>query len=349
MRAAQLVEPGVFEVRDVSIPQPAAGEVLIRVAGAGLCGSDVHLVAMKERLFSLPMTLGHETAGWVEKIGEGVAGLELKQPVLIAGIWGCGRCRPCVEGHENACQYWATRMPVPLGPGLGFPGGMAEFMVAPARTLFPLGDLDPVEAAPLGDAGVTPCHAINLVRRHLRADVTVAVIGVGGLGHLALQLLRATTACRIVAVDNDAARLALAKGYGADETVLSDEHAVETFNQLTRGLGVEVVFDFVGASPTLTLANTIVATSGAVVVVGLAGGTMTVVADSPPHGLPKWGVELIRPYGATSRDIYEVIGLAQRKKLKADIERHPLDEAPAVLAALKAGKVKGRAVLIPPR
>jgi propanol-preferring alcohol dehydrogenase len=347
MKAAQLVAPGRLEIRDVAVPEPAAGEVLVRVGAAGMCGSDVHIVHSGKAMFPLPLTLGHETAGVVEKLGAGVKGLQPGQRVLVAGIWGCGVCRACVDGRENACEYWARRAPIPLGPGLGFAGGMAEWMVAPARALFALGDLDLVEAAPLADAGVTPCHAINLARPHLRADATVAVIGVGGLGHMALQILRATTACRILAVDTDAARLKAAKAHGADEAVTSDAHAAAAIMELTDGLGAQAVFDFVGVTPTLTLANAIVATYGALVLVGLGAGSLPLVADAPPAGRPKWGVTLIRPYGATNRDIYEVIGLAQRGKLKADVERHPLAEAPAVLAALVEGRVRGRAVLIP--
>jgi alcohol dehydrogenase, propanol-preferring len=347
MKAARLVAPGRFEMQELAVPEPAAGEVLVRIGGAGMCGSDVHLVSLKESLLPLPLTLGHESAGWVEKLGPGVKSFEKGQAVLVAGIWGCGVCRACLEGRENACEYWARRSPIPMGPGLGFNGGMAEFMVAPARSLFLLGDVKPQDAAPLGDAGVTPCHAINLARAHLRADATVAVIGVGGLGHMALQILRATTACRIIAIDTDQARLDAARGHGADLIAISDGHTAEVIRGATSGLGVEVVLDFVGATGTLALGNAIVATYGAWVVVGLGGGTLPVVANAPPLGAPPWGVSLIRPYGATSRDLFEVIGLAQAGKLKADIERHPLGEAPTVLAALKAGAIKGRAVLVP--
>lgn len=347
MKAAQLVAAGKLEVRDVPVPVPGAGEVLVRVRAAGMCGSDVHIVHAPTTLFPLPLTLGHETAGIVEALGSGVSGIARDAPVLVAGIWGCGRCRACVEGRENACAYWATRTAVPLGPGLGFPGGMAEFMVAPARALYALGDLDPVAAAPLADAGVTPCHAINLARPHLRADSTVAVIGVGGLGHMAVQILRATTSCRILAIDSDPSHLAAARGLGADDTVVSDAHAGHSILALTDGLGVEAVFDFVGVTATLALANAIVATYGVLVVVGLGGGTGPIVADAPPAGAPRWGVTVIRPYGATNRDILETIGLAQRGKLRAEVERHHLAEAPAVLAALAAGHVRGRAVLLP--
>jgi propanol-preferring alcohol dehydrogenase len=342
-----LIAPGRLEVRDVEVPEPQPGEVLVRVLAAGMCGSDVHIVHEASAPFQLPMTLGHETTGIVEKLGPGVKAINVGDAVLVAGIWGCGRCRACTAGRENACEFWASRSPVPPGPGLGFNGGMAEFMVAPARALFPIGTLDPIEAAPLADAGVTPCHAINLARPHLRADTTVVVIGVGGLGHLAIQLLRATTACRIIAIDANAERLEAATRHGADVVVLSNTRTAETVLQLTQGRGAEAVFDFVGVDMTLALANTVVANAGVLVVVGLGGGTFPIVAAAPPFGTPKWGVTLIRPYGATTRDIFEVIGLAQLGKLKAEIERHTLEEAPLVLNLLHEGRVKGRAVLIP--
>jgi propanol-preferring alcohol dehydrogenase len=194
---------------------------------------------------------------------------------------------------------------------------------------------------------VTPCHAIHLARAHLRADATVAVIGVGGLGHMALQILRATTACRIIAIDNDAARLAAARGHGADDTVTSDGAAAHAILALTDGLGVDAVFDFAGVSATLALGNAIVATYGMFVIVGLGAGVLGVVADAPPAGSPRWGVAVIRPYGATDRDLYEVIGLAQRGQLRAEISRRPLVEAAAVLEQLRLGKIRGRAVLVP--
>src|SRR4051812_9097205 len=145
MRAFQLVEPGQAEIRDVQRPAPAAGEVLLRVAGAGVCHSDLHLVHAPKAPFAVPFTLGHELAGWVEELGAGVRGLREGEPVLAYLCWGCGRCRACVVGAENYCEAF-PRGQVP-GPGLGYAGAMAEFAVVPARHLVPLGDLDPVASA----------------------------------------------------------------------------------------------------------------------------------------------------------------------------------------------------------
>ncbi|MBW8710666.1 MAG: alcohol dehydrogenase catalytic domain-containing protein, partial [Mycobacterium sp.] len=236
MKAAQLVAPGEFVVHDISEPTPAPGQALLQVVAAGMCHSDVHIVHGALSSLPLPFTLGHETTAKVLD-PNGAPGVQAGQNVIVAGIWGCNNCRPCRLGRANACEKWARTMPIPIGPGLGFAGGMAERMVAPYSALVPIGDLDPVAAAPLSDAAVSPAHGISQVRDLLTPDATVLVIGIGGLGHMALQILRATSACRIIAVDKYPERLARATSHGADLTVISDEHAAAHILELTDGLG----------------------------------------------------------------------------------------------------------------
>jgi alcohol dehydrogenase, propanol-preferring len=268
--------------------------------------------------------------------------------VLVAGIWGCMACSPCRQGRVNACETWAVLAPMPLGPGLGMPGGMAEYMVAPSTGLFDLGDMDTVAAAPLADAGVTPAHAISLTRDLLVPGATAVVVGLGGLGHLGLQILRETTAVRIIAVDVDPARAADAAQYGADVRLVSGPETAEEVLELTKGVGADVILDFVGMDETLKLSIATVRSYGAIVTVGLGGGTLPFMAggesrvDSPP-----WGVRVVRPYGATHSDVTQVIALAQAGKISAKIETHPLVDAPLVLERLRRGDVDGRAVLIP--
>ncbi|HEY3486278.1 MAG TPA: alcohol dehydrogenase catalytic domain-containing protein, partial [Ilumatobacteraceae bacterium] len=162
MRALQLTgwqQPP--EIREVPEPEPGPGQVVVRVGGAGACHSDLHI--MDEFVDGmlpavLPFTLGHENAGWVHALGAGVEGLEVGQPVAVYGPWGCGRCHRCRQGLENYCERQAEVGPP--GGGLGLDGGMAKLLLVPsARSLVPLGDLDPAEAAPLTDAGLTPYHA----------------------------------------------------------------------------------------------------------------------------------------------------------------------------------------------
>ncbi len=220
MRAFQLTEPETAEVRDVDDPEPRAGEVVVKVTGAGVCHSDLHILHATESLFPTPMTIGHEVAGTIVAVGEGVAGWDEGTPVLVHPCWGCGRCRKCSVGAENYCETFPRG--TTMGPGLGADGGMAEFVTVPNRHVVPLGDLDPVASAPLTDAALTPYHAISLSRSRIDASSTVVVIGVGGLGHMALQILRATSGARIVALDTDEQRLQRATELGADEALVSD-------------------------------------------------------------------------------------------------------------------------------
>ena len=137
--------------------------------------------------FKFPFTLGHENAGWVEKLGPGVAGYSVGDPVLVYGPWGCGHCMNCRMGMENYCENIAEARP----GGLGSDGGMAQYLLVPStRLLIPLGSLNPSEAAPLTDAALTSYHAVKRSLHLLGPGSTAVVIGVGGLGQMAVQLLR---------------------------------------------------------------------------------------------------------------------------------------------------------------
>jgi propanol-preferring alcohol dehydrogenase len=231
MKAVQIRAPRTApEVVSVPQPQPGPGQVLIRVTAAGLCHSDFMLLDMAkslvQRRFCLPLTLGHEGVGTVAVLGEGVTGLRVGEPVAVYGPWGCGLCRMCASGRENYC----TRA-VKLGirpPGLGSPGAMAQYMlVASARHLVPVGDLDPAQVAPLTDAGLTAYHAMARSLPKLTEGSVAVVIGVGGLGHLAIQMLRASTPARVIALDVSESKLQLATEVGAQETVCSDERTAK--------------------------------------------------------------------------------------------------------------------------
>ena len=211
MQAVRFVGVGrPAQVDDVPKPAAGPGQVLIKIGGAGVCHSDLHV--MEEDLgFRPPFTLGHENAGWVAALGEGVAGFKEGDAVAVYGPWGCGRCHSCQLSMENYCENWAQMDG--FGGGLGLDGGMADYMLVPsARLLVPLGELSPAKAAPLSDAALTPYHAIKRALPHLNADSTVVVIGVGGLGHMAIQLLRVLAPVHIVAADVDDKKLEQAKG-----------------------------------------------------------------------------------------------------------------------------------------
>ena len=344
MRALRLVSPGKIAIQDVPVPEIEADEVLVQVAGAGLCHSDIHVLRSPySRLTAL--TLGHETAGFVADVGRDVLEVAEQDPVLVYLVWACGRCRPCVQGRDNVCIE-AGRNGTPPCPGLGPDGGMAEYIKVKARYLEPLGHLDPVSAAPLADAGLTPMHAINGARHRLAPGATAVAIGIGGLGHMAVQLLKATTAARVIAVDTDEQKLDLAVERGADVVVPAGSRAASDILDLTSGYGADAVFDFVGSQATVDLATAIIAPDGALRFVGIGGGSFQYPADLAAPGVP-WGVDVRRSYGGTRQDQRMVIDLAREGHISVDTQLYPLDEGERAFADLEEGRVRGRAILIP--
>jgi len=345
MRALQLIawqhEP---EFREVSEPEPRAGEVLVRVGGAGACHSDLHLIndfSSGMLPFEPPFTLGHENAGWIEAVGDGVRGVDVGQPVAIYGPWGCGRCRRCQMGMENYCERQAE-IGV-MGGGLGLDGGMAPYMVTPsARYLVPLQALDPVDAAPLTDAGLTPYHAVKRSLPLLVPGTAAVVIGVGGLGHMAVQLLRELTPAAIVAVDQRPEALYLATDAGAARGVAMGPEAAAHVLDATKGRGADVVLDFVGTNETMALAARVARQLSHVTIVGLAGGTL-------PFSFFSIGYEaaVATTYWGTLPELHEVLALAEAGRIKAEIATFPLARALDAYRALREGKVNGRAVIVP--
>jgi propanol-preferring alcohol dehydrogenase len=331
------------ELCDVEVPDPGPGEVLLRVGGSGACHSDLHIMrsAAGERPWTPPFTLGHENAGWVEATGRGAAGFAVGDAVAVYGPWGCGLCRACLVGRDNYCE----RRPQVgyTGGGLGIDGGMAEYMIVPAtRLLVPIDGLEPADAAPLTDAALTSYHAIKHSLAHLVPGSTALVIGVGGLGHLGVQLLKALSAAQVVAVDIDPAKLELARTMGADLVVAAGPSAADAVRDATRGLGAEVVLDFTGRDDTLALAAASVRFEGSVSVVGAGGGRLD------------WAFGTVAPGASWSRtlwgsltDFAEVLELARAGVIHAHIERFALDQADAAYDRLRAGTLQGRAVIVP--
>lgn len=345
MRALQLTawqhEP---ELCDVAEPEPGAGEVLVRVGGAGACHSDLHLMHDFEAgllPFEPPFTLGHENAGWIEAVGAGVTGLELGAPVAVYGPWGCGRCHRCRQGSENYCEHAAELGAG--GGGLGRDGGMARLLVVPsARHLVPLHDLDPIEAAPLTDAGLTPYHAVKRSLPLLGAGSHAVVIGVGGLGHLAIQLLDVLCAATITAVDQSAEALHLAQAVGAAHGVEPGPAAVERIRDITKGRGADVVLDLVGTDATLTLAAAVARPLAHVTLVGIGGGSYPFSYFTLPYE-----VSLASTYWGSLPELMEVIALAEAGRIRAHVERFALEDAPKAYAAMAQGTLRGRAVIVP--
>lgn len=345
MKALQLTdwkhEP---ELREVSEPDPGPGQLVIEVGGSGACHSDLHLLYDFDAgllPYELPFTLGHENAGWVHGLGAGVDGLEVGDAVAVYGPWGCGRCLRCRQGLENYCMRQAEIGAA--GGGLGRDGGMARYMLIPdPRFVVPIGDLDPVAAAPLTDAALTPYHAIKRSLHLLGAGSTAVVIGAGGLGHMAVQILRALTGTTIVAVDQRPEALAVAAAAGADHTVVSGDSAAEEIRAVTKGVGADVVIDLVGVDATLALAAAVVRPMGDLTIVGIGGGTIPIGFFSIAYE-----ASVATTYWGSIPELMEVIDLAQSGQIAAEITRFGLSDAQSAYQQLHDGALTGRAVIEP--
>lgn len=343
MRA--LVLPGgqrAPELAEVPVPEPDAGDVIIRVAGAGVCHSDLHLMELPDDLlpFETPFVLGHENTGWVETTGAGVTGVEVGQAVAVYGPWGCGLCRRCRLGEENYCERAAALGK--LAAGIGHDGGMAEFLRVPARLTVPLGNLDPVEAAPLTDAGLTPYHAIKRSLDVLVPGSTAVVIGAGGLGHMAIQILAAMTVARIIVIEKSESKLAQARELGADDAWTPDDDAVARIRAATDNLGAQLVLDFVGSDATLPLAVASSRVRGHLTIVGLGGGTLPISY----FGIP-YECSVATTYWGNITELREVLALAEAGRIRSRIETFTLEEGPDAYARMRAGQLAGRAVITP--
>jgi alcohol dehydrogenase, propanol-preferring len=328
-----------LRLEDVPVPTPRGTEILIRVAGAGVCHTDLHVARTDRFRVERPITLGHEVAGWIAGMGADAGGLLRKarlkedEPVAVFGGWGCGECRDCKRGDEQRCENSRA-------PGFQVDGGYAEYLLVPhPRHLVSLGKLDPVEAAPLADAGITSFRAVRRAAAWLPEGSRALLIGLGGVGQFALQYLRRLPEVFVGVREIDPDKVQTAGELGADVSFLSGEEDL-----IFTGMGgpADVVFDFVGSDETLALAVRFVAPGGLVSLVGEAGGEMNYSFEAlPPEATlttTSWG---------SHDDLRDVVQLARRKSLHWKIDRMPLREAPAAHDRLAAGQVRGRLVLVP--
>jgi alcohol dehydrogenase, propanol-preferring len=336
MNAYRLLDWQKADFAEVEVPEPGPGEVRIRMAGVGLCHTDLHFLEAPAGAFpyDLPFTLGHENGGYVDALGPGVTGLAEGDAVVAAGVHSCGRCDLCLRGHDNYCPLGAS------GRGYGHDGGLADYLLVPARELVGLGTLDPVQAAPLTDAGATSYHAVKKVLPRLIPGSTAVVIGAGGLGGYAVQYLRLLSPARVIAVDVAPQRLEFAREVGAHETLPSDGSTAARLRELTSGAGAEAVFDFVGVDATMRLALGAARTLGSVAIVGAGGGTATI----------GWGTlalecEVWIPMGATIADLREVIALAEQGALRIEVETFPFEQTAEAYERFHAGQLRSRAVV----
>lgn len=336
MTAYRLVEwQHAPELVEIPVPAIGPGQVLIEVAGCGLCHSDLTMTDMPAEIgdalgWRVPFTLGHESAGRVVEVGAGVTAVAVGDAVALTSPSSCGTCAHCRAGRDSACPHGDA------GRGYGRDGGLARYVrVDSVRDVLPLGDLDPRHAGPLTDAGATTHHAVRRARSELGPGSTAVVIGIGGLGSLAVQILRATTEARIVAVDTDGVRRALALDMGADAVL-------ETLPG-RPDLEADAVIDIVGVDQTIGRGLRALRRGGAFVLVGAGGGGF----PRPwMGGLPREAT-ITSIQGSSIADAQTVIALAASGALRVAVDEFALAAVAHAYQALDQGTLTGRAVVIP--
>ena len=320
-------------------PEPTRpDEVLLKVGGAGVCATDLHAIdgQMEAAGVSLPRVLGHENAGWVQATGSMVSTVEPGDAVIVYPPYSCGLCLQCRRGADMHCvRHQFT--------GLTVDGGFAEYVVVAERSLIKLPPgVAPSLVAPYADAGVTAYHAIRKIAHLALPGTTAVMIGVGGVGHIALQLMRELGSSVLVALDSDERRRKLAAELGADAVVEGGEAALSAVLDLTDGRGAELVLDIVGSDATHTDGIAMLARGGTYSMIGY-GGTLSV----PSVELVAAEQTVVANLVGSWPDLWEVLELHARGRLRLCAETHPLGEINDVLDELRAGEITGRAVLVP--
>jgi D-arabinose 1-dehydrogenase-like Zn-dependent alcohol dehydrogenase len=327
-----------------SVDEPtitAPTDVIVKIGGAGVCRTDLHIIEgiWKDALGNphLPYTIGHENAGWIEAVGSAVTHLKKGDPVILHPLMTCGLCPACRQGRDMYCQNGRF-------PGLdGTDGGYAEFMKTSVRSVIPLAPgTDPVSLAPFADAGITAYHAVKKLVPLIAPGTAVVVIGIGGLGHFAIQILRALTAATIIAVDKDKARLAFAEAVGAHHTVLANTDGGVSGVKSLCPTGADIVMDFVGEFDTPQTAINMLTKGGIYSVVGY-GGTVNV----PTLEFVNREISIVGNLVGTYTELGELMELNHQGRVTITAQQFALSEAPQVMAMLDRGEIIGRAVLIP--
>jgi NAD+-dependent secondary alcohol dehydrogenase Adh1 len=323
------------------IPEPAISgplDVIVRIGGAGVCRTDLHIIEGQwEQAMNpaLPYVLGHENAGWVAATGSAVTNVAVGDTVILHPTPTCGLCHACRAGNDMHCENSSF-------PGLSHDGGMAEYLLTSARCCVRLDPgTQPRDVAALADAGITAYHAVRKALPLLYPGTSAVVIGAGGLGHIGIQCIAALTAANLIVVDRNPDALKLAEQLGAQHTVVGDGNQVAAVQELTKG-GANVVFDFVAEQGAENDGWAMTGRAGSYYVIGYGGElhipTLDVIGTER---------NVIGNIVGTYNDLAELMVLAQAGKVTLHTRTYPLDQAPEALADLDAGRVRGRAILVP--
>jgi propanol-preferring alcohol dehydrogenase len=351
MRSARIVKPNeALEVQELETPKAKGSQVLIKVQSSGVCHSDIHLweggyegiegqfLKTTDRGVKYPLTPGHEIAGIVDNLGEEAQGFTKNEKVLVYPWIGEGLCPACRSGEENLCDK-------PRSLGVYMEGGYAEYVLVPSyKYLLKMDDeMDTNASATLSCSALTAYGAVK--NTTLKPNDNVVIVGAGGLGLMAIQLAKAVTGSKIIAMDLDDEKLRAAKKNGADNTINSKkEDPVKAVMELTDKIGADAVIDFVNASKTVETDMQFLRRRAKLVLVGLFGGELKLNLIS----MPTRAYRLIGSYTGTLNDMIELVSLARRGVIKPLVSnRFKLNQATEALKMLKEGKILGRGVINP--
>lgn len=337
MRAARFRGTGLpLTIEDVEAPAAPPGYVVVRVEAAGVCGTELHFLDGLLTPARTPITLGHEVAGVVIEVAADVDGVVPGDRVALHYLHACHRCRRCLAGDDHLCD-------APLGfMAFVTDGGFAEYVAVPASSVVPVPEaVSLVQAAPLCCSATTALHAVSVAGGC--AGATAVVYGVGGVGQALVQVLRHAGA-RVIAVARSEQRLQLARKNGADVTVdATTSDVAQQVREATDGAGADVVFELVGTRETGAIAQACLAKGGAVVYVGYSFDTV----ELTPLSLVVPEQRILTSVGNRRAELVQALDLAASGVLSTQVMTAPLDDVGRVLDDLRAGRVVGRAVLVP--
>jgi NAD+-dependent secondary alcohol dehydrogenase Adh1 len=341
MRAVQVV--GYHEnlqMADVAEPQITGPfDVVVKIGGAGVCRTDIHILEgqwAEKSGVTLPYTIGHENAGWVHAIGSAVTNVAEGDKVIVHPLITCGLCRACRSGDDVHCENSQF-------PGINTDGGYAEYLKTSARSLVRISEsLDPADVAALADAGLTAYHAAAKAARRLRAGDRCVLIGAGGLGHIGIQVMSAISPAELIVVDRNPDAVKLAESIGAHHGIVADGSHVEQVLELTGGKGAETVLDFVGEGGTTGEGIRMLRQAGDYHVVGYGENV-----DVPTIDIISSEINIIGNLVGSYNDLVELMALAAQQRVQLHTHKYPLDQFQDALDDLAAGRIRGRAILIP--
>jgi NAD+-dependent secondary alcohol dehydrogenase Adh1 len=329
-------------IEDLPVPTIGApDEVIVRVGAAGLCRTDLHIIEgvwkdiQDPNRTLLPYILGHENAGWVEEVGAGVRAVKPGDAVICHPVRTCGVCYGCRRGEDMYCESGRF-------PGLNCDGGFADYLLTNERALIKLSpNVAPIDVAPMADAGITAYRVAKKAARQLTPGQYCVVLGVGGLGHVALQSLHELCGARTIAVDRSPAARQLSKELGAHYVLDGGPNVVEEVKEITRG-GAHAVIDFVGELGAEQVSWQMLRPGGTHFIVGYGGKI-----EVPTVHMIISEIAIAGSLVGNYMELVELMELNAEGRVKLHSQQYKLAEINTAIDDFKNRRIVGRGVIVP--